>query len=158
MGRSPFATRRSATTTLVFRESNNPLLDEESEGRSYDAVLASDGSRIVLAKEGRILGCVFAQERVNRADTRALRQEQLRVRQSRIADREAFEAYALGDQNTAMQRMRLQNAAVVAEAKALQGGTAAAAIEAPRRSKKERNATDILNDRAAKAGLVEDEI
>jgi hypothetical protein len=145
---------------LVFRESNNPLLDEDAEGRSYDAVLSPDGSRIVLAKDGRILGCVFAQERVNRADTRALHQEQLRVRQARIADREAFAQYALGDQNDTMQRMRLNNAAVVAEAKALQGGAAAAAIEAPRRAgaKKEQSATEILNARAAKAGLVEDEV
>jgi hypothetical protein len=151
-GKISLRSQEFGNDTLVFRESNNPLLDEEAEGCTYDAVLSPEGDRIVLSKDDRILGCVFRQERVNRADPRALRQEQLRVRQARIADREAFAQYALGDTNTAMERMRLQNAAVVAEARALQGGMAAAAIESPRRanSKKEPNATDLLLARAAR--------
>ena len=144
--------------TYVFREENHPLLDEAAEGRIYDAVLAPDGSRIVLAKDGRLLGCVFRQERVNRADSRALHAEQLRVRLARVADREAFAQYALVDQDTAMERMRLQNAAVVAEAKALQGGSAGA-IDAPRRSaRKEPTVTDHILARAKKTGLIEDEV
>ena len=147
---------------LVYREEDHTYLDEDFEGKTFDAVIAHGGDRIVLGKDGRILCHIERQLRVDRGDQDAIKREQIRVRNARISSRQAFEALALGDANDALQRMRLQNTAVIAEQQALQGG-AAAVLGAPSRrinSKKEQSSTDILVARAAKAakaGILEDE-
>jgi len=136
---------------LIYREENNPLLDVEAEGRTYQGVLSADGSRIVLGdSDGRILGGIYQQGRVSRADKEALHREQGRVRAARAADRDAFAGYALGNTNEALMRLRQHNAQVLVSG-ALPEGTSSAspAIATPevRVSTKQLTATDLLLSR-----------
>lgn len=107
---------------LVFRETDHPLLVEEYEGRTFEAAVASDASRIVLTHEGRFLGSVAQQGRVNLADRDALHREQGRVRAARVQERERFAGYYLADQADAVAQLRAHNDAVIASAPELQAG------------------------------------
>ncbi len=115
---------------LVFREPQHPLLDEDSEGTVYVAALAADASRVVLASDdGRILGSVARQGRVDLADRDALHREIGRVRGARVADRELLRGYLLVDTEEAVAELRRHNAAALAATPRLE--------EPPRRTKHE---------------------
>lgn len=106
--------RRSAVSNdeLIFRETDHPLLDADAEGRTFEAALTSDADRIVLTHEGRILGSVAQQGRVNRADVDAVRREQGRVAAARKADRVMLADYYLADHDQAVEQLRAHNAAI----------------------------------------------
>lgn len=103
---------------MIFRETNHPLLEEEYEGRVFDAAISREGDRVVLSDEGRILGSVARQDRVSRADKDALQAEQRRVHNARVADRQALAGYYLPSTNEALLQLRAHNDAVIAQAKA----------------------------------------
>jgi hypothetical protein len=88
-------TARFGQDELVFREPHHALLEEEHEGKEFEAAIAREGDRIVLTREGRILGSVAAQGRVVRGTEEAKR-EMGRVRAARTADREHLRGYYAG--------------------------------------------------------------
>lgn len=120
---------------MVFREIDHPLLDAEAEGKSYEAVIARDGNRIVLTEEGRIRGSVARQELVVRG-TDEWRRAMGRVSAARTADREHLRGYYLPDTDTAVAELRAHNAAVPVERVI----TAASADPKPNAAEKRRNA------------------
>jgi hypothetical protein len=98
---------------LVFREEDHPLLAEEHEGRTFEAAIARDASRVVLTQDGKLLGSVAAQGRVTRGSD-AWRAEMGRVASARKADREHLRGYLLADTDTALGELRAHNAATEA--------------------------------------------
>lgn len=126
---------------LIFREEDNPLLDVEMEGKTFEAALGDNGNRIVLTDAGRVLGSVAQQGRVSRADTAAVRREQGRVAAARKADRVALAEYYLPETDEALARMRAHNDAALAT---LPAAGAAPATTAKRGRRTEPTATEIL--------------
>lgn len=124
---------------LVFREDGHPLLEEEHEGRQFTCALTPGADRIVLTRDGRILGSVAQQGRVNAADRDALHREIGRVRSARVADRELLAGYYLADRDEALAALRAHNERVLS--------TPALADAAPSRAKTKRlpDAADILD-------------
>ena len=133
---------------LVFRETDNALLDEENERREFDAVIAEDGSRIVLVEDGRVLGHVIRQGRVVRG-TEAWDREAGRVRAARVADRELLRGYLLLDTDTALAEMRARNEAIAANLPAALPTAKPLQIEEKQRRKKQDKRAEIESEIAA---------
>lgn len=140
---------------LTFREPGHTLLDDENEGRTFEAALAPDASRIVLGDEGRLVGSILRQDRVNIADRDAVRREMGRVRAARALDREQLAGY-LANQDTADQGMREHNDTVLAAAQIETPAAPqipAAAPEAP--APQQQRARDLSRLRAQAARRAE---
>lgn len=130
-----------ANEPLIFREPGHTLLDDDCEGRTYDAAMAPDASRLVLAEDGRLVGAVERQGRVDQADRAAVHREQGRVRAARQDERVRLAGY-LANQDTYDQTLREHNDAVLAAAPAIAAAAAQARIEpeAPKATVAERQA------------------
>lgn len=127
---------------MIFRETGHPLLGEEHEGHTFDVVIARDGSRIVLAEEGRILGSVARQDRISRADREAIQREMGRVRAARVADREHLRGYLLGDADEAVAELRAHNEMVQAALPAPAAAPEKPKLAAGRRRQERRASID----------------
>lgn len=113
---------------IVFREEHHPLLGEDCEGREFESVVSTDGGRIVLAQDGRILGSVTRQGRVVRG-SEEWKREAGRVRAARVADRELLRGYYLLDTADAVAELQAHNAAVAENLPAIAGAAKAEQLE-----------------------------
>ena len=104
-----------AVTPLIFREPGHTLLEDQFEGETFDGVLNQDETRLVLAREGRLLGGVQRQDRIDVRDRQAIREEAGRVRSARVMTRDTLREY-LVDTDVQMERLKRDNEAVLAAA------------------------------------------
>lgn len=116
-----------ASAPMIFREEGHTLLEDGREGRTYEAAFTADRSRVVLAEEGRLIGGVNRQERIDVRDREALHREQGRVHAARAADREMLRGY-LANQDAHDAHLRAHNAAVLAAAPAIAAAAATAEL------------------------------
>lgn len=127
---------------LVFREAGHTLLEDDYEGEEFEAALAPDASRVVLARDGRLVGSVAQQGRVNLADREAVLREAGRVRAARVADRDTMRGY-LADADQRMESLIAHNERVL-------GAVEAPRIAAPAETRRQTKATaDRQRARAA---------
>lgn len=104
-----------AAEPLIFREVGHTLLEEECEGLSLEGVLTPEGERLVVSRDGRILGGIDRQERIAANDKAALQREAGRVATARTADREQLRGY-LVDHDRQLADMRAHNEQLLAQA------------------------------------------
>lgn len=112
-GRITWSASDRASVPLVFRETGHTLLEDDHEGAEFDAALAPDAGRVILAREGRLCGSVLRQDRVNVADREAVKREAGRVAAARVADRDTLRGYMV-EQDTRLHDMQRTNEQLLA--------------------------------------------
>ena len=142
----------TASVPLIFREVGHTLLEEAFEGVSFEAVLSQDQSRLILSREGRLVGAVARQDRIDMGDREAIKREAGRVRSARVADREMLRGY-LVDTDVQLELMRRDNTALLAsapqieQAAGIKRSQAEAEATASQRRRTVKTATQLLNER-----------